>query len=611
MPHHIKELFLDSVSGDFDITPNNPERRLGGLSKINLFVGPNNSGKSRFLRELAKIEAPHFVPERSLKELRDWREYLVSEIRKIISGNIADIDGLKASAESLPAFDSVTAGTEPFKVLHPFLKNLTQARGGSVNFSQGIMRAGFEHMLQPLRNLGTTATGTLENILKPLPNKWEFERIYIPTLRGLRPFEGYGDVYQKRTHADYFTTGKHPEIATGLQLYSYVESLLLGDLKQRRIVSRFESFLSETFFEKLPVAIIPRKGKDVLFIKIGNETEQPIFNLGDGIQMIIAIMLPLFVAADKNVLLFIEEPELYLHPGLQRTLVNALGRFENAQCFIATHSNHLLDLTTDRSDISIFSVRKELGAGDDDEKTARCHVENLSNADNQILNMLGVRNSSVFLSNCTIWVEGVTDRRYIRRFLTLYIRHKLSLKPDEPLPLKEDLHYSFVEYGGSNITHWSFLDSTDDPIVVERLCSRLMLIADKDDSKAKDERHAKLASKLKDRFFLLNRREIENLLTPTTIRSVVAEYEKSNDHMAEISYESYAMTPLGSFIEDTLLKGQKKRKGSYKEDSGTIDDKNGFCERALTHIRALEDLSVDAQKLAERIYEFISKQNPI
>src|ERR1700745_3947929 len=55
---------------------------------------------------------------------------------------------------------------------------------------------------------------------------------------------------------------------------------------------------------------------------------------------------------------------------------------------------------------------------------------------------------------------------------------------------KQDLHYSFVEYGGSNITHWSFF--TDDaPTVVERLCGKLLLIADKDGSgnSAKVERH--------------------------------------------------------------------------------------------------------------------------
>ena len=32
------------------------------------------------------------------------------------------------------------------------------------------------------------------------------------------------------------------------------------------------------------------------------------------------------------------------------------------------------------------------------------------------------------------------------------------------LEYKEDYHYSFVEYGGNNITHWSFLDKEETPI---------------------------------------------------------------------------------------------------------------------------------------------------
>ena len=92
-------------------------------------------------------------------------------------------------------------------------------------------------------------------------------------------------------------------------------------------------------------------------------------------------------------------------------------------------------------------------------------------------NYLGVQNSSVFLSNCTIWVEGITDRHYVKHFLDL---HKKENKDDPDIcDFNEDYHYSFVEYGGNNITHWSFLDKEETPINVEKLCGRLFLLADK------------------------------------------------------------------------------------------------------------------------------------
>ena len=72
-------------------------------------------------------------------------------------------------------------------------------------------------------------------------------------------------------------------------------------------------------------------------------------------------------------------------------------------------------------------------------------VANAINVDNvKILDLLGVRNSSVFLSNCVIWTEGVTDRMLLRKLLELFTDFSYL----------EDRHYSFAEYGGSNLENF-------------------------------------------------------------------------------------------------------------------------------------------------------------
>ncbi|MCY3010910.1 MAG: hypothetical protein NTY42_13840 [Planctomycetota bacterium] len=119
---------------------------------------------------------------------------------------------------------------------------------------------------------------------------------------------------------------------------------------------------------------------------------------------------------------------------------------------------------------------------------------------------IGVRPSSVIFANCIIWVEGITDRLYFSRIVEFVLKQ-------QGRTYTENLHYAFVEYDGGNITHWSFLD--EDGIDVERLCARLLFIADQDSEK--DERHQKLAENLGDRFILLPVRESENLLTPKVI----------------------------------------------------------------------------------------------
>jgi hypothetical protein len=242
-----------------------------------------------------------------------------------------------------------------------------------------------------------------------------------------------------------------------------------------------------------------------------------------------------------------------------------------------------------------------------EESTASFQIENLTHGNSRCLELLGVRNSSVFLANCTVWVEGVTDRRYLRRYLDLYMQSDANLKR-----YAEDLHFSFVEYGGSNITHWSFLEADGDSINVDRLCGKLFLIVDSDNATegAKADRYAEVREKLKDRFYCLPSKEIENLLSPEILRKIVSRFEGGSPEFQEFDQESYRREGLGAFIEVKMLKGSRKRKGSYKDESGTIMGKVDFCENALANIKSFSDLSPDAKEIAERMYSFIKSQNP-
>lgn len=124
------------------------------------------------------------------------------------------------------------------------------------------------------------------------------------------------------------------------------------------MITRFETFLSKYFFGNQPVQLNAIKHDHIeeVFVKIGLENEFPIQQLGDGIQSIILLTFPLFDHQDKaGHLVFYEEPELYMHPGMQRIFVDVIRSFKNAQCFIVTHSNHLIDSSLDRGgDVYFF-----------------------------------------------------------------------------------------------------------------------------------------------------------------------------------------------------------------------------------------------------------------
>src|SRR5260221_11973490 len=63
--YHIRQIILDDKFKHFTIRLPSGEtgQALPNLSKINIFVGPNNSGKSRFMRHLAAIEKIAFDPK--------------------------------------------------------------------------------------------------------------------------------------------------------------------------------------------------------------------------------------------------------------------------------------------------------------------------------------------------------------------------------------------------------------------------------------------------------------------------------------------------------------------------------------------------------------------
>lgn len=643
----------------------NQVQRLKNLSKINIIIGENNSGKSRLLRSFIINKELKFLPYNpTLPILNEIIAFLKDRLIEF-STTLPHSSRMKSEIEEhslkLMEIKILKNGEDPLDVLsdfRSFIENLKKQSNTAVS-------RGGQTYPQVANILELTLNDTFEKFNLSLDEtnlKYKFQKIYIPILRGLRPFKN-GDVYRTRTENDYFSRKSVGDgvgidgsrvTFTGLDIYNQIKIHLLGKLEQRNLIKEYQDFLSERFFENEEITLIPDLDEDgILRIKIGDEKEKEIYNLGDGIQSIIIMTFPLFLYLDKeelkdsNLLFFIEEPEHLLHPGLQRKLMDTFHdeRFKDYQFFVTTHSNHFLDITLDYDDVSIFYLRKELGDDEGVEKTPYFSIEPLSYGDTNVLELLGVRNTSVFLSNCTIWIEGVTDRKYIRKYFEIYqtyLKKKfedyLKENPDEKekldfIEFREDYNFSFVEYSGNNITHWSFLDDESElkdgeRINVERLCGKLFLIVDRDKlKKDKDDeipekvkRFEKLQKKLSKRFYLMDCKEIENTLSKNTIAEVVRDYEKYFKADEEVfkqidvfleddtfDEDSYKDDSIGKFIEETILKNKHKRK-SYIEGN-TIKDKTNFCKKALNHINRYEDLSEKALDICNSLYQFVAYGN--
>ncbi len=128
-------------------------------------------------------------------------------------------------------------------------------------------------------------------------------------------------------------------------------------------------------------------------------------------------------------------------------------------------------------------------------------------------------------------------------------------------------------------------------------------------SAAKAKRHEALKKYLKGRYYPLDVIEIENLLTPDVIKNILEHYEGDSQNINDFQYADYKDQRLGEFLEKKVIRGTKRRKGSYKEDSGTIAGKVDFCDRAIDEIKSFADLSDEAKSLAEKLYKFIESNN--
>jgi hypothetical protein len=329
MEHVIKELILGDVFERYDVPDAQSPKRLAGLGKINVFVGENNSGKSRLIRTIAAKRDHLYEPAKELlpfgvplRESANLIQAIKDHLNTCFARNgIQSANNLLARIGDFSStFQTVglVEGASVFQKLMEFIHaELRKPAADSVATTKAFVgESDRSNALKAIREWATHCLTELSAISKldhpPVP----FSHIYIPTLRSLRNL-GDNDVLAAQTRKDYKLDNKI-EVFSGQTAFQEVRKLALGNLTQRKLLRDYELWLGKTFFRGEQTALIPREGHRTLTVKIGDEQEKEIHELGDGIQSIIVLTFPLFSRVNDYVLAFIEEPELFLHPWLQR-----------------------------------------------------------------------------------------------------------------------------------------------------------------------------------------------------------------------------------------------------------------------------------------------------
>jgi energy-coupling factor transporter ATP-binding protein EcfA2 len=611
--------------------------------RLNLFIGVNNSGKSRLIRTLFKapkdeiaVASTYFLD--STRSISDKLLPLISLDASIPLDNPGVRNTSISGQELRDLFSDKVFHLEYRKTI---LEKYQKLHANLANFKVSWTGGDGSNLFHQLRKDLTAQSSSFQDLsLEPYIGKLDIgSRYYIPILRGMRPLQDSKDMdrkfdvkashpidlYQTRTIKDYFSglDSATQKVWTGWGLYSRLVELLLGKPEGREQVRAYEELLGQEFFSGSTISLIPEHDNDTVAVKIGQEEQFPIYNLGDGLQQIIIITSAAFLNPEPAIF-FIEEPEIGLHPGLLRQLIVFLMEHTKHQYFITTHSNHLLDLFDYSDDVLVYKLsKKQSDAG------SQFEIEEASR-NREILFDLGVRPSSVYLANSSIWVEGITDRLYLRTYMRKYIADLEDCTEKRTLEgFLENYHYVFVEYQGGTLGHWNFdqddVDAGEDAgLCAIRTCSTAFLIAD-GDIKQKGNRAEILQEQIGDRLHILPGKEIENMLPETILQqTALSLYETKRgkkddlkkDRISSVKFDKYhtLMNGIGYHLDKALGldgKGKNKRR-FFADESGTIKDKVKFCKTAVNLMEESTDweLTDALRDLCEAIFEHIKTCNP-
>ncbi len=411
------------------------------IKRINLIIGPNNAGKSKLLRACSVLgsDKKHLLSG-SNEDFEISIIYDATESAKSIfseessGGNIPGNnhwDGYGKFIENITLTASYTrSGLKDASLLHSTVSE--------TNFPEMIKSAADRRLNGSNQNLFSVRD------IKPI--------CYISAERDINP-EG------ETSNLDIQANGAG--VTNMLRAYLNRHDLD-SDLVEEFLLEDINSIASPEYqYERIIVQQIASKEWEIYLVE-KTHGRVALSQCGSGIKTILQVVANLNLVIEsggshiEEGLFIFEELENSLHPRTQRNLLNYIDRklAGRALCVLSSHSSVFLDYFQGRDDVSITAISQSGGVSRT--RSVDAFIDRTG-----VLDALGVKASDALHANCVIWVEGPTDRIYLKKFLEIISNGKLT----------EGHHFTIMFYGGKLLSHLT----VGEPELIKELINLLQI----------------------------------------------------------------------------------------------------------------------------------------